>query len=353
MALITPDYLAIREAILRDIANQLPEAAVGVDSDYGVRAAAHAAAIEGLYQHQQWVMRQIFPDTADTDYLERHADLHGLTRKAATVASGTMVLSGTVGASVPMATQAKTVAGVGYVTTAAGVIGAGGTVTLAAQAAAIGSAGNQEAGTAVQLTSAPAGVLSAATLGSLTGGTDIETDAALLVRLLFLLRNPPCGGAAHDYYAWAMSVDGVSAAFVYAHRRGLGTTDVVILTAGGIPDAPLVASVQAYLETQRPVQADCLVLAPTAVPVDVIGGLVLSAGYTLANVAAAIDVVLHTYFSQIKPGDTVYLNRLRQVISGVSGVLDFSLSAPTGNVSTLVDGSHVELAVPGSLTWSA
>lgn len=352
MPFVTPDYQAIRDAILRDIANQLPGANTASDGDYAIRANATGSAIEGLYQHQQWAVRQIFPDTSDSDYLGRHANLRGLTWKAATVATGTINFSGTPGSAVLIGTEAKTSAGVTYMTTAADVIGAGGTVTIAAQAEVTGATGNQAAATELTLTSAPAGVLSSATIATMTGGTDIETDASLLSRLLFILRNPPCGGAAHDYYSWAMSVSGVTAAYVYSNRRGLGTTDVIILTSGGIAGAGLVASVQSYIDSQRPVQADFLAFAPTAVPVNVTASLTLAAGYTLASVTGTINTALAAYFNSLKPGDTAYLNRIRAIISDTAGVVDFNLTAPTGNTAALVDATHTQLATLGTTTWS-
>lgn len=352
MPFVTPDYQAIRDMILRDIANQLPGANTASDGDYAIRANATGSAIEGLYQHQQWAVRQIFPDTSDSDYLGRHANLRGLTWKAATVATGTITFSGTPGSAVPIGTEAKTAAGVAYMTTAADVIGAGGTVTIAAQAEATGVAGNQAAATALTLTSAPSGVLSSATIATMTGGTDIETDASLLARLLFILRNPPCGGAAHDYYGWAMNVSGVTAAYVYSNRRGLGTTDVIILTSGGIPGAGLVSSVQSYIDSQRPVQADFLAFAPTAVPVNVTASLTLAAGAVAATVQASINTALAAYFNSLKPGDTAYLNRIRAIISDTSSVVDFNLTAPTGNTAALVDATHTQLATLGTTTWS-
>jgi uncharacterized phage protein gp47/JayE len=352
MSFLTPDYQAIRDGILRDILNQRPDANVASDGDYAIRANATGSAVEGIYQHQQWIVRQLFPDTADSDYLGRHASLRGLAWKAATLATGTVTFSGTPTSPVPIGTEVKMSAGIAYLTTATDVIGAGGTVTIAAQAEAVGAAGNQMAGTALTLTSAPSGVLSSATIAMMTSGTDVETDASLLARLLFVLRNPPCGGAAHDYYTWATSVAGVTAAYVYSNRRGLGTTDVVILTAGGIPGAPLIAAVQAYVDTQRPVQADFLAYGPTAVPVNIAAALTLAAGYTLAAVGAAINTALASYFATLKPGDTAYINRIRAIISDTPGVVDFNLTAPLANTAALVDATHVQLATLGTTTWS-
>lgn len=356
MGFTTPDFQAIRDGILRDIQNQpLPDGKlrnVSSDGDYYVRANANGSAIEGLYQHQAWIAKQIFPDSSDPDYLERHAARRGLALKSATLANGAVAFYGTVGSPVPIGTEAK-IDGVAYVTTVSSAIGADGTATIASQASSAGVSGNQVAGVSLTLTSAPSGVQSTATIVSMTGGTDVETYPSLLSRLLFVLRNPPCGGAAHDYYTWAMNVPGVTAAYPYPQRRGIGsgTIDVAILTAGGIPGPEIVAAAQAAIDAVRPVQGDCIVLAPTPVPVNLGGTLSRAAGYTLAAVEQAIDTARAAYLASLKPGDTAYLHRLRNLVSNTAGVVDFDLSSPATNVATLVDATHVQLAVPGTQAW--
>ena len=60
MPLSTPDFETIRGALLRDLQNLRADADVGPDSDFFVRASSVASAVEGLYQHQSWIARQIF-----------------------------------------------------------------------------------------------------------------------------------------------------------------------------------------------------------------------------------------------------------------------------------------------------
>lgn len=345
MPYTVPDYPAIRAAYLRDVKNLCPDAAVDVDSDHYVRGSGVASAVDGLYQHQLWILRQIFPDTADSDYLELHAALRAQRRKTATTAAGAIRFSGTVGAAVPSGVEAKTPAGAVFVTTAAGVIGAGGTVEIAARAGAAGAAGNLDAGTAVTLTSAPAGVLGAAVVVSMLGGTDAETDASLLARHLELLRNPPAGGNAADYKRWALEVDGVSAAWVYPLRRGLGTVDVAVASAGGLPSAELVAAVQAHIDAVRPVTvAEFWAVSPTAVPVAVTAQIRVS-GVTLDQARQLIESGLAGYFATLEPGDTVYRSQLEAIITQTSGVVDRALTAPAANVET-------STALPGGIEWA-
>ncbi|TVO57517.1 baseplate J/gp47 family protein [Denitromonas halophila] len=351
MPFTTPDYPDIRDAILRDIANQLPGAAVGSDSDYAIRANAVAAAIEGLYQHQQWIARQILPDTADDDYLERWASLFEIQLKAASVASGTITFTGTPGAPVLVGTEARTSAGVAYVTTAADTIPGGGSIAIAAQAVVPGAAGNADAATQLTLTSAPSGVDSAATITLMTGGTDVETPASLLDRLLYRIRKPPHGGAKHDYEAWAREVPGVERAYVFSLRRGDGTVDVVPLPASGQPSAQLIASVQTHIDMERPATADFLAFGPAEVQVDVTAALVLD-GITLAATSDAIQGALVSYFATLAPGDTVYRSKIAALISDIDGVVDFTLTSPAANVTTTVDDTAVELAVLGTVSLS-
>ncbi|MEI7456549.1 MAG: baseplate J/gp47 family protein [Nitrosomonadales bacterium] len=347
----TPDYSTLRAALLRDIANQLPEAATGSDSDFAIRANAVAAALEGLYQHQQWIVRQILPDTADADYLERWASLFNINRKVAVSASGTITFTAATNGAIAIGTEAKTPDGVAFVTTAGGLITAGASLTLAACAVVPGITGNIAANTALTLTAAPAGVNSGCVVATaMTGGMDVELDAALLSRLLARLRNPPHGGNASDYLAWALAVPGVTEAYVYPMRRGLGTVDVVIEGANGsLPSAQLIIDTQAAINAVKPVTASCLVLGPVLVPVAITATLTLS-GTTLATATTAINAALATYFAQLKPGDSVIKTRIAALIADTTGVVDFNLTAPAANVATLVNANAVQLASLGVVT---
>jgi uncharacterized phage protein gp47/JayE len=68
--------------LLTDYRNQFPEADLSQGSLLFIKSACYASALWGLYQHQEYVARQIFPDTADTARLEQHAWTRGLSRNA-------------------------------------------------------------------------------------------------------------------------------------------------------------------------------------------------------------------------------------------------------------------------------
>lgn len=349
MSFTTPNFSAIRDAILADWQSLNPQIAITTDSDNYIRAAGFASAVEGLYQNQQWGVRQQFPDSSDSEYLERHCAMRGMTRKAAVEATGTVRITGTVGAAVPLATGFS-VGSIAYVTTAAGVIGSGGTADILAKAVLVGIAGNQAANTTATLTSAPVGVASNATLLTMSSGAEIESDASLLARYLNLLRQPPRGGSKADWKRWAEEVPGVQTAYVYPRRAGDGTVDVCITTSTGVPSSQLLQTVVDYIEPLRP--ADLLafhVVAPTQQNVPVTLSVSRADGYSLATVTASVNAALAAYFAIIAPGDTVYKSRLESLISDVEGVLDRTVSLPTANVVPTVNTSQIGWLILGTV----
>lgn len=68
--------------ILTDYRNQLPEADLSQGSLLFIKSACLASALWGLYKYQEHISRQMFPDTAEEEYLQHHAFIRGLTQKA-------------------------------------------------------------------------------------------------------------------------------------------------------------------------------------------------------------------------------------------------------------------------------
>ena len=145
---------------------------------------------------------------------------------------------------------------------------------------------------------------------------------------------------------------GITASYVFALRRGVGTVDVAVLSNGVAPSAPLLADVQDYIDARRPVGlpgANVLVLAPTFVPVAVTASLTLS-GTTLVDATALITAALESYFSTLTPGDTVYKSKIAAIISDTPGVIDFTLTLPAANAAMTVDDDELKMGSLGAVT---
>lgn len=345
-----PTLEQVRDAILGDWRNQDAQVTVSPDSDNYIRASGIASAIAGLYQFAAWGINQYFPDTSDADNLARFAAARGITQKPAAGAAGTVRFTGTVGAAIPLATIVQTADGKQCQTSAPGVIGAGGTSLVAAAAISVGPVGNQPDNTPGVLQTAPAGIDAAVMLVQMSGGVDAEPLSALLIRVLDRLRQPPAGGNKYDYPRWALEVAGVTAAYVYPTRRGIGSVDVAILSNGLPPSTPLREAVQAYIEERMPAGTDCMVLAPQLVSVDITATVVLDEDTQLSQVIGKALPALSAYFASLKPGDTARRSRVQTILGDIVGVTDYELAAPAANVTTLIDAAHVQMPALGAVS---
>jgi uncharacterized phage protein gp47/JayE len=352
VALTTPALTDISTTLLRDIGNQLPDADVGKDSDNAIRSNAIASTVNGLYQHQKWIVRQMFPDTADHDYLVLHARTRNITQKLSTKADGSAIFTGTADTPLSPGLQFRLLTtGATYQTTAAGTIGADGTVTVPARALVAGTAGNLTENTPATLMTTPSGVDGTVTITSMLGGTEDETDTELLARLLEVIRRPAAGGNKYDYHTWAVSVSGVSEAYVYPLRRGYGTVDVVITSADGLPSEDTIAAVQAYIDDQRPVTAkNTLVLAPTVVTTDVTINITRSDSLSVDEAKTQIQSVVTSYFNRLAPSEIAVRSQIGALVSDIAGIVDYEIVTPASNVVPEVSATTVEWVRAGTIS---
>ena len=319
-------------------------------SNAAVLSTVLAGAAYALHGHLDWIARQILPDTAEAELLARHAGIWGIARLAATFAVGTATASGIDGAVIRAGTTLRRADGATYTADADATI-VGGTAAVAVTATLAGDAGDAEAGTALRLVSAISGVTADLTVAAdgLTGGADQESDAALRARVLARIQAPPHGGNAADYIAWAFAGHPeVTRAWVYPLEIGVGTVTVRFCTdgatVGGIPEAAVVAAVQDYIDTVRPVTAAVEVRAPVALALN----LTIAPSPDTAAVRTAIELALADVIRRDgEPGGTIRVSRLREAISGASGEEYHALTSPTADVVYATG----RLPVLGTITW--
>lgn len=342
--------------IAADIESRLPGADAKLRrSVLNVLARVMAGSAHGLYGYLDFLAKQIMPDTAEAEYLERWASIWGIFRKPAAAARGDIAFSGTDGVTVPAGTVVQRSDGAEFTTDADGTIAAG-TASVAVTAVTAGEDGNTQAASQLTLVNPIAGIDATALVetGGLSGGVDIETDAALLVRLLARIQQPPHGGAGFDYETWALQIAGVTRAWVYPAELGLGTITVRFMMddsyADGIPQAADVVIVQDHLDLMRPVTADVTVVAPVAVPL----ALTIELTPDTAAVHAAVETELRDMLlREAIPEDgngagTILLSHIREAISLAAGETDHVLVSPVADVIH----DQGEIATLGVITWA-
>jgi uncharacterized phage protein gp47/JayE len=333
------------------------------NSNARILADGNAALASLNFQYLGWLAKQLLPDTAEDAFLDRFGAIWLLNadgtrgRKAATYASGSVTLTGLQGSDFPVASQLVGFGTpvFGYETTQDCVIGAGATACTI-RATVAGAGGNLDPGEKLAIATAADGVDATATVVTLTGGTNPESDASLLARILQRIQQPPMGGDQQDYVAWALEVAGVTRAWCYPQEMGIGTVtvrfmcDVLRAAQQGFPQTADVAAVTAFIELKRPVTVlDHFEAAPIPEPINfTVSNLVIAANATLGTVQAAIAASVTSMLSAVAiPGQTIFNEWVSAAIRYTQGVVSFDLTFAD---TPMPDNGH--LATLGTITYS-
>lgn len=355
----TPTLSQVRVLIRDNVHAYLPGSDATVpNSVLRVMSDGQAALCHLVLQYIDWLSLQIMPDTAETVWLDRFGAIWLVNadgtvgRKQATSATGTLSVTGNVGAVVPSGSQFTTSATqpVSYQTTEQVEIGSGPT-PVTAQAINAGTITNLDPGTTLNFVDAPVGVDQDATIIEMDGGTDPETDDELRARILARIRQPPMGGDATDYVQWALAVPGVSRAWAFPQEMGIGTMTVRFMMDelradnGGIPLPDDVDTVEAYLNTVRPVTVkDLFVEAPIPYPVNV--NIAWLNPDTMATHGAIEGALLNQFLLKQVPGQTWYRSWTDQGILNAPGIVAYDLTG--GDVAMPSSGY---MPVLGDITY--
>ncbi|MBD5161481.1 MAG: phage tail protein [Oscillibacter sp.] len=322
--------------------------------DLAARLYAAAAQIHGMYLQAQWLLDQSFPQTASGEYLERHAQLRGLSRGVAVCAAGFLRFGLSSAVSTDLLVKSGTVCmtrdGIRFVTTDDIVLRAG---TLYADAPALalepGKTGNVAANSVTIMAAMPVGVKACTNPEAFSGGDDAESDEALRHRLLDSYRRLPNGANAAYYEQTALSRTGVAAAAAVGRPRGVGSVDLYIASDAGIPSETLLAEVNAYLQEKREISVDLRVLAPKAQAVNLSVAIQPATGYTFAEARADADAALRNAFTGALLGKSVTLAFLGNLLYSLNSIQNYHITSPSKDLV----GSPTVLPCLGNVNLTA
>jgi uncharacterized phage protein gp47/JayE len=297
---------------------------------------------------------QIFPDTATGAVLREHWS-HRVTPMHATSASGTVLVLGIPGRSVPAGLVFSSASGERYYTEKAYTIGADGTVTVNVRSTGSGFKANLEAGQKLKIISAiPAGVDSTVTTtgNGIAGGTDADTDADYLSRVLVSLQNPSPYGKPGDFAGWALdSGAGVSAAWEMKNFGPFGALLVRVVSGNqfdGVYRVGNLEDVTNYINVHAPPVA-FTVLNLEIIKLNPVISL-LPREDSLANRDLAENRMRSYLQLTAKPGHFVTAGALREsVIDGIN-ITDATVKlagSPTGTVTATV----MQYPYIGEVVW--
>src|SRR5262245_7942443 len=355
----TPPLSQVRSFVRDAIHGALPGSDATIpNSVLRVMSDAQGALCFLTLQYIDWLALQLMPDTAEQEWLDRHGttwmtNAEGSTgRKLGTLASGSITVTAVAGIVLPQYSQLGIGFAASYQTTEQVTLGSGPTqVPTQATFEVAGTVGKLEPGTALNFLAAPLGIDQRATVVTMTGGTDTETDPELRTRVLERIRQPPMGGDQDDYVQWALAVPGVTRAWCYPQEMGIGTVTVRFMMDDlradnmGFPLPEDIDTVSAYLAKKRPVTVkDYFVFAPLRFNIDLhITNLNSDVESTRGAITASL---LNEFMIRSKPGQTWYRAWSDEGIMLAAGVNSYDLSS-----ADIVMASNGYMPTLGDITY--
>lgn len=324
---------------------------------FGIEPALNAsvsASIRDLYDMQSWIVRQIIPTSESEDQtIIDIARTEGVIRKLASGATGPVTFTGT--SPIPVDTVMTHQDGRSYRVTSSDAP-SGGNVVVQVQAEDVGDATNMDAGEVLTLSSTVPGVQPNGVSGVLSGGAEIEPVSQVLERLLFRKRNPPMGGAPHDYVAWCREVSGVTRAWCEDFYQGGSTVGYAFVFDDREDILPTVTDQQTMadyiyrhqdpatgVDVGRPAGLEAIYIPLMLKATD----LAIQLTPDTDENRQAVQTNLEAYWKTLSPGSTLLVSKVRTAIGEIDSVDDYALDL-TNDITAEAD----ELHALGALSWA-
>ncbi len=284
------------------------------------------------------VVKLCFPEWSYGEFLDGHASARGITRRAATAASGELTITGAVNTIIPAGSMFSTASvndepSVDYKTLSDAIIPESGSVTVGIQCTQTGTVGNTGANTIVLVSSKLTGVTAVTNKKDVTGGTADESDETLISRIdeYDKSQGDSFTGSPADYKRWATSVAGVGEATVISAQDDTGLVKIILTDSNGAPATEdLRKAVYNYImrpdapgERLAPCNAYLSVVPPDTINIGIKATIELEAGASIEAVKAAFVSQLELYLPVALDEGEVKYTRVAAVLAAVDGANDF------------------------------
>jgi len=285
------------------------------------------------------VIKLIFPEWSYGQFVDAHAKTRGMARRAAVAATGTITITGVANTVIPAGSMFSTASinetpSVDYLTTEDAIIPASGEVEVPVQCTQLGIIGNTTANTVIFVGNKLIGVTAVTNEEDITGGTEVESDASLIERIVEYdkTQGESFVGNPADYKRWALSVPGVGGAIIISATDDSGLVTIIITDSNGAPGNPeLCEAVYNYIMRpddpglrRAPVNALLSVIPPETLDIVVQATVELEEGYELETVKENYLEKLALYLPVAMEEQEIKYTRVCAELSDTEGVNDFS-----------------------------
>ncbi len=325
---------------------------------------AVALEVREIHDHVAWWGRQYFVDTAEDEFVQRHADIWGIVARPATYAVGMLDIEGMAGTPLPADLEIASSDGTIFRTTETAVIGADGSVSVSAIASVAGPIGNIEAGIRLRTVIAfPAISRITVADSGFAGGAAAETPAELAAATMAHIRQRPHGGAGFDYPTWLREKFDIRAVKPETDWVGRGSVGVIVAmkdgTSARAPTESEMAEQLAYLGAPgsssgvRPVTAYVVIVPAVMQELPITVRLRPDTSATRAAVTEAYAAFIATIGDENDDqnespiGAIIEPSRISEAISAASGEYAHDLILPAGRFVLERD----EYPLPGEITF--
>lgn len=301
-------------------------------SDIGIRIRVLAGELYNINTYLEWIKRQVFPQTAEGEYLDYHAQMRGLERKEAVKAAGLVEFRLSEPAKEKIDIPANTIVSTGgehpisFETTEYAYIDAGRYfVMVPAQAIAGGESGNIAKKQISVISTITVDGLLVSNPGAFTTGANAEDDDTLRNRILNSMKFILNGTNKEYYSALAKTVNGVECVNVVPRKNGAGTVTLYIsgreMKVGNLT----VFKVQTLIDKQREVNVAVTVKAAELLPCNLEISVALENGYTLDQVQEDVYAQIKKIIDKFDVGDSLMIAAVNDILYHTQGIKTYEL----------------------------
>jgi len=295
------------------------------------------------------VVRLIFPKSAYGEWLDFHAQVRGISRRAATASAGVLHLTVKLGTTIPVGAEFATASidGQPSVVFAAteSRYAESDTVELPVKCTQTGTIGNVIAHTVVFKLSKLDGVTAVENPAAITGGTEEESDDSLRERIMMQdsAKSVSYVGSVADYKRWSKEVAGVGEVTVIPAQDDSGLVTVVITDSNGDPaNEMLCKAVYDYIMSPddpelrlTPPNAKLRVSPPETLVLHVNATIELEASSSMEAVKNAFCAAAQAYLATARADGEVRFTQIGRILADVAGVYDYDSLTINGGIDNI------------------
>lgn len=301
-----------------------------------------AFAIWRFYQSLDKLIPISFIDDTSGPYIDKRASEYGIYRKPGNKAVGVLKITGEPGTVIEQGTSFVNKKGLEFIAIETSEIGEKGNSQIEIRAIDIGSSYNLQPGSINEVNQSIDEVTGVTQEQVTTGGTEQESDTALMKRLSEFMGKRSTSGNIHDYEKWALETVGIGACKVIPLFNGNGTVKILVASEDKREvDSQTLEICINNIESKRPIGAKVSVVSAKALEIEVVANIIVENIVDTKTIVEEFEKLINGYFKASSFYDKEILyNRVAYLLLKIKGVIDFtSLSINDGVLNvTISDG---------------